>query len=104
MSLPPGNVVCMYSTFRIDILGFFSLSGVGSLYPVSGIMNPNKNIDVFQRKVMRDEQTTVPGGRGIFEQDLTLCHVAKKVKKVSQKKTNKGSRLPSEPTRFKISQ
>ena len=35
---------------------------------------------------MRDEQTTFPGGRGIFEQDLTLCHVAKKVKKVSQKK------------------
>ena len=76
--------------------GFFSLSGVGSLYLVSGIMNPNNNIDVIQRNVMRDMQTAFPGGRGIFEQDLAPCHIAKKVKKVSQEKPNKGSRLPSE--------
>ena len=31
-------------------------------------------------------QTAFPGGRGIFEQDLAPCHVAKKVKKVSKKK------------------
>ena len=41
-------------------------------------------------------QTAYPGGRGIFEQDLAPCHIAKKVKKVSQEKPNKGSRLPSE--------
>ena len=59
---------------------------MGSLYPVSGIMNPKKNINVIQHKVMREVQTAFPGGRGIFEQDLTPCHVAKKVKKVSKKK------------------
>ena len=68
---------------------FFSFSGVRSLYLVSGIMNPNSNIDVIQRKVMRDVQTAFPGGRDIFEQDLAPCHIAKKVKKVSQEKTNK---------------
>ena len=48
-------------------------------------MNPNKNMDVIQRKVMREVQTAFPGGRGIFEQDLASCHAAKIVKKVSQK-------------------
>ena len=41
-------------------------------------------------------QTPFLGGRGIFEQDLAPCYVVKKVKKVSQEKPNKGSRLPSE--------
>ena len=75
-------------------MGFFSLIGVGSLYPVSGIMNPNKNIDVIQCKVMREVQTAFPGGRGIFEQDLAPYHVAKKVKKVSQKKQIKVLHCP----------
>ena len=70
-----------------DILGgFFSFSGVESLYPVSGIMNADKYIDVIQRKVMRDMQTAFPGGGGIFQQDLDPCYAAKKVKKVFQKK------------------
>ena len=45
-------------------------------------------------------QTAFPGDRGISEQDLAPCHAAKKEKKVSQEKTNKGSRLPNELTRL----
>ena len=51
---------------------------------------------------MIEVQTAFPGGRGIFEQDLAPCHAAKKVKK-GLKKTNKGSRLPSELTRLETS-
>ena len=76
---------------------------MGSLYPVSGKMNANKYIDVIQRKAMRGVQTAFPDGRDIFEQDLVPCHVAKKVKKVSQEKPNKGSWLPSELTRLETS-
>ena len=39
-------------------------------------------------------QTAFPGGRGIFEQDLAPCYVAKKVKKVSQKKQIKVLHCP----------
>ena len=64
--------------------GSFSFNGVGSLYPVSGMMNADKYIDVIQHKVVRDMQTAFPDGRGIFQQDLAPCHAAKKVKKVFQ--------------------
>ena len=54
-----------------DILwGPFSSSGVGLLYPVSGMMNSDKYIDVIHGNVVRDIQTAFPGGGGIFQQDL----------------------------------
>jgi len=62
--------------------GSFSFNGVESLYPVSGMMNADKYIDVIQHKVMRNMQAAFLDGRGFFQQDLAPCHAAKKVKKV----------------------
>ena len=46
--------------------GYFSFSGLGSLYPCSRIMNADKYIDVVNHKVMRDMQIAFPDGGGIF--------------------------------------
>ena len=62
----------------------FSFSGLGSLYPCSGIINADKYIDAVNHKVMRDMQIAFPYGGRIFKHDLAPCHSAKKVKKVLQ--------------------
>ena len=65
----------------------FSFSGLGSLYPCSGIMNTDKYIDVVNHKilnVMRDMQIAFPDGGSIFKHDLAPCHSAKKVQKMLQ--------------------
>ena len=64
--------------------GSFSFSGLGSLYPCSGIMNADKYIDVVNHKIMRDIQIAFPDGGGIFQHDFASCHSAKKVQKVLQ--------------------
>ena len=65
--------------------GPFSFKGVGLFYPVQGVMNGDKYIDVIHHKVLRDMKTAFPD---IFQQDLASCHAAKKVLKVFEKKTN----------------
>ena len=62
----------------------FSLSGLRSCYPCSGIINANKYINVVNHKVMRDMQSAFPDGGGIFQHNLAPCHSAKKVQKVLQ--------------------
>ena len=61
--------------------GCFSFEGVGSLFPVTGMMNADKYIGVIQQKVVRDMERAFPSGGGIFQHDLAPCHAAKKVKK-----------------------
>ena len=61
--------------------GSFSFKGIGSLFPVQGMMNADKYIKVIQRKVVKDMERAFPNGGGIFQQDLAPCHTAKKVKK-----------------------
>ena len=61
--------------------GSFSFKGIGSLFPVEGIMNANKYIEVIQRKMVRDMERAFSNGEGIFQYDLAPCHTAKKVKK-----------------------
>ena len=58
----------------------FSFKGIGSLFPVQGMMNADKYIKVIQRKVVKDMERAFPNGGGIFQQDLAPCHTAKKVK------------------------
>ena len=51
-------------------------------YPVRGMMNADKFVDVIHHKGLRDKKTAFPDSEGIFQQDLVPCHAAKKVKKV----------------------
>ena len=60
--------------------GSFSYNGVGSLYPVDGIMNAEKYIQVINTKLQGDMEEAFPNGEGIFQQDLAPCHRANKVK------------------------
>ena len=43
--------------------GSFSFKSVESLFPVKGMMNADKYIEVIQRKVMRDMERAFPYGR-----------------------------------------
>ena len=65
--------------------GSFSFSGLGSLYPCSGIMNADKHINVVNHKVMRNMQIAFSDSGGIFQHDLAPCHSAKKVQKMLKK-------------------
>ena len=62
--------------------GSFSYNGVGSLYPIEGIMNADKYMQVINNKIQNDMEDAFPNGEGIFQQDLAPCHRAKKVKKL----------------------
>ena len=62
--------------------GSFSYNGVGSLYPVDGIMNAEKYMQVINTKLQGDMEEAFPNGEGIFQQDLAPCHRANKVKKI----------------------
>lgn len=61
--------------------GSFSHKGIGSLYPVEGMMNSEKYIEVINEKVQPDMHEHFPNGDGIFQQDSAPCHKAKKVEK-----------------------
>ena len=61
-----------------DILTALSFGGVGSLYPVSGMMNAEKYIDVIQRKIVRDMQTEFPDDGLFFSKTLTDVMLLKK--------------------------
>ena len=69
--------------------GSFSFKGIGSLFPVKGIMNANKYIEVIQRKVVRDMKRAFSNGGGIFQHDLAPCHTAKKRKNFLKKITSR---------------
>ena len=58
--------------------GSFSFQGVGSLFPVTGMMNDGKYINVIQQKVVKDLERAFPSGGRIFKQDLAPCRTAKK--------------------------
>ena len=45
-------------------------------------MNSDKYVDVTEKKVIPDMRRAFPDDRGIFQQDLALCHSSKKVKTV----------------------
>ena len=45
--------------------GSFRFKSVESLFPVKGMINADKYIEVIQRKVMRDMERAFPYGRGI---------------------------------------
>ena len=62
--------------------GSFSYHGVGSLYPIAGIMNGDKYMEVINNKVLTDMEEAFPNGEGIFQQDLAPCHRANKVKRL----------------------
>ncbi len=66
--------------------GCFSYKGVGSLYPVEGMMCADQYIDVIKRKVIKDMKDFFPNGDGIFQQDSAPCHKAKKVTKLLKEK------------------
>ena len=62
--------------------GCFSFKGVGSLFPVQGMMKSDQYIEVIQQRVIPDMQKAFSNGNGIFQQDLAPCHSSKKVKKI----------------------
>ena len=66
--------------------GSFSYTGVGSLYPIEGIMNGDKYMQVINNKVLPDMQDAFPNNDGIFQQDLAPCHRANKVKQLFSEK------------------
>lgn len=59
--------------------GCFSVHGPGPLFPVDGMMNSDKYIEVITRKVVPTLKTLWPSGDGIFQQDLAPCHKSRKV-------------------------
>ena len=59
--------------------GCFSYAGVGSLFPLEGMMNSDRYIDVI-KKVIPNLKNAFPG-EGIFQQDLAPCHTSKKCAK-----------------------
>jgi len=61
--------------------GCFSYKGIGSLFPVQGMMKSDQYIEVLRRKLIPDMQKAFSGDAGIFQQDLAPCHCSKKVKK-----------------------
>ena len=73
--------------------GSFIFSGLGSLYPCSGIMNSDKYIDAVNHKVMRVMQIAFPDGGSIFQHDLAPFHFVKKVQKSVTRKWNKSFRI-----------
>jgi len=60
--------------------GCFNFHCVGSLYPVTWMMNAKKYSEVVRQKVVTEMEWTLIAGKGVFQQDLTPCHSAKKVK------------------------
>ena len=61
--------------------GCLSYYGVGPLKPVEIKMNSEKYLDVLTKKVIPEMARKFPEGLGIFQQDLTLSHTNRKVKK-----------------------
>lgn len=66
--------------------GCFHHNGVGSLYPIKGIMNADSYMQVVNTKVENDMADAFPAGEGIFQHDLAPCHTANKVKKLFAEK------------------
>ena len=66
--------------------GSFSYNGMGSLYPVKGMMNSQQYIDVINQKVTKDMEEAFPQGGGIYMHDSAPCHKAKKVAEVLRQK------------------
>ena len=62
--------------------GSFTWKGVGFLVPVIGMMNTDQYIDILRRRAVSDLKKVLPGGNGIFQQDLALCHSSRKTTKV----------------------
>ena len=61
--------------------GCFSFKGVGSLFPVQGMMKSDQYIEVIQRRVIPDMQKAFSNGNDTFQQDLAPCHSSKQVNK-----------------------
>ena len=61
--------------------GSFSAAGPGLLFPVTGMMNDDRYIDVLRAKLLPHLRREFPNNEGVFQQDLAPCHTSKKVKK-----------------------
>jgi len=56
--------------------GDFNLKVIGSLYPITGIINTEKYSKVVWQNVVREMEWTLIAGGDIFK-DLAPCHSAK---------------------------
>jgi len=75
-SLFPYKSVCKHPQKKI-VWRCFSHYRVGSLQPIKRVMHSPQYTEVLWRRVVSNLEKKSANGSGIFQQDLTPCHISK---------------------------